>query len=174
MTLSPKMRLDYQRTLLAMFVDRIEDGYYFGEFVGPHTPDFSDFPATTWRELQDGYYLDSARTFGHTEYALTAEGWLKGLELLGRLESPETRQRGVALARALKGQIDRSSHHEMIADERELAPQLGIAQGWIYNALASNLLNALFPNDNMTIRRDIVGRCFRIPPTFGMDWIDAL
>lgn len=101
---------------------------------------------------------------------MTEQGWLEALRLRGGLEDPEVRCRAVNLVQALKRLIDgRDQIHDSFADERELAPSTGLPAGWIHNALKSGLLQELFPGDKMNVSYDYRSRCFRVPPTFGMD-----
>lgn len=175
MTVSISQRRNEMAQILTRFAERLRDNYHFAEMIGPQDEGFTEFNTTSWRELQDEGYLKPQHTFGSAQYSLTAGGWLKALKLSGELESPNVRSRGIALARALKTLVKgRDVHFDQIADERELAPQTGLPGGWIYNALSCNLLNDLFPNDNMTVRYDYRGKCFRVPPTFGMDWREPL
>ena len=77
----------------------------------------------------------------------------------------------VRLAEAFKALVTgRTQIHDALADERVLAPQTGLPAGRIHNALASGLLQRLFPKDMMKVNFDARARSFRVPPTFGMDW----
>jgi hypothetical protein len=163
------------RELLTAFVRRVGDRMFAEIVVGPSDDALSTLELTTWMELEQEGYLKPQHSFGCQEWQLTARGWLKGLEVSDQLNSHATRSRATELARALKAHVKgRASSHGEIADERDLAPRIGLPEGWIYNALASNLLNEVFPGDDMTVRQDFRFRCFRVPATFGMDWREPL
>jgi hypothetical protein len=78
---------------------------------------------------------------------MTAWGWLRGLELTGRLSAQSTAERAIVLIRALKAKVKgRIDHHREVVDAPELAAETGLPCGWVHNALTSNLLDALYPN----------------------------
>jgi hypothetical protein len=168
MSLSKDERLKQMRQLLVRLVEEAGDRYFMEVLVEPHEDRFAGFATTTWTQLADrGFLKEEAGA-----YELTERGWLKGMEVSGALSLPETRDRAVALVRALKARVAaRQNHYDEIVDDREVAPETGLPPGWIYNALRSNLLNVLFPHSDLTIRVDGHDG-FLIPPSFGLKWID--
>jgi hypothetical protein len=106
--------------------------------------------------------------------ALTGFGWITGLRLSGRLQSAEVRLRAQTVARALKARVKgRHGLHDELVDVRELAQELPLPVGWLWNAMDTDLLQKVFPKDRMNARLDQQHKTLiRIPPTFGSDPID--
>jgi hypothetical protein len=171
MSLSNEERKDQIRRLLIQLVDAVGDDKYFLEvMVEPSEDAYAHFVTTTWTQLAaKGYLHDEGGA-----YELTPRGWLKGMELSGRLASAPIRDRATALAKALKASVKgRENHYDELVDDHAIAAETGIPIGWIENALYSNLLNAVFPHSDLTVRND--GRCtFYVPPSFGLRWLDEV
>jgi hypothetical protein len=139
--------------------------------VPPADPDFESLAPTTWRELVDeGLIEDRGEKPGPT-FRLTPDGWIAGLELSGALIRQDIRERAITIRRALKARVKgRQEHYGAHVDVRELAFEVGLPVGWVWNAIRSNLLQAMFPDDLMNAaldgRRELL---IEIPPTFDMD-----
>ena len=175
MSISKDARVKDMADLLTAYVALIGDRDRIEIMVGPHDDGFTGFLRTTWVELEQRGFLAPHHAFGTNgqHWELTEGGWLMGLRVSGQLESTNLRARAVTLAQGLKALVKgRSSPFAEIADERDLAPRLGLPVGWVRNALESNLLNELFPDKNMTVERDYRSGCFRVPPLFGLEWLD--
>lgn len=168
MTLSPASRTAEERELLIAFAREIADGYCLGHFHGPREEAYAKYGTTTWVALAQTFALEPKHSSGGPQYALTPRGWLMAQRFSGQLESAETRARAVTLARAIKALIKgRDSHIGALLDERTLSGNTGLPVGWIYNALSSQLLNDVFPHQDMTVTYEPRHRAFRAPPTFG-------
>ena len=109
----------------------------------PSDPRFSDLLQTTFHELVRQSYIE---TTGERPpvYRLTPEGWLEGLRQLGELEGQRIHERAIAIVNALTARI-KGRHSEEHFDVEALANEIGMPVGWVWNALASNLLERLFP-----------------------------
>jgi hypothetical protein len=152
MTLSNEERARQKRDLLLLFAQQVGDGYCIGQLRGPKTEDFAAFDTTTWAALTQQGALAAKHAIGRAQYTLTPFGWRIALQLAGQLELPEVRARAAALVQALKAAgKGRASHIGTLVDERTLSATTDLPAGWIYNALSSDLLNEIFPNQDMSV-----------------------
>lgn len=125
---------------------------------------------TTWRELlDDGLIDDKASTFGRPQYRLTYRGWLRALLISGDVDTTETRDRCTRLAKALKRVVKgRKSHYDEFTSIDSVASDANLPEGWVFNAIQSKLLTAVFKDDKWDARID--GRnAIRVSPTLGLN-----
>lgn len=128
---------------------------------------FKSFVPTTWRELEDQGLIEDRGERPGPSFRLTAHGWLTGLEWSGALKEDGIRDRAIAIRQALKAQVKgREQHYGSGIDVRALAEEVNVPVGWMWNAMQSNLLQKLFPNDLMNATMDRL--MIRIPSTFDM------
>jgi hypothetical protein len=169
LTVSLDRRNEYIKKALLMMAGEIGDDYCYG-WVFP-VKDHSDILPTTWRELEDQGLVRPMHTFGNPQFQLTEHGWREAVVVSGQVADAAMIARAVRLVQALKALVDgRNQIHDSRADERDMSVQTGLPAGWIHNAIKSGLLQQMFPKDMMNAYFDAPGRCFRVPPTFGMDW----
>ncbi len=170
MTISVARRKDDVRAAVVKLSDIVGDDHRIEHHFSPEDPRFSDFIETTWRELLDADLLE----LRGRSLALTGFGWITGLRLGGRLQSAEVRLRAQAVVKALKARVKgRHGLHDELVDVRELAAELQLPIGWLWNAMDADLLEKVFPKDRMNARLDRQHKTLiRIPPTFGCDPID--
>ena len=131
------------------------------------TPKFAAVLCTTWDELAEGG-LVKPRTFDR--YELTGPGWIAGLRLTGAFEDDEFRRKAGLLQKALKTRIKPENREQWgIADRTELARETGLSEFFVYDAIDSHLLAALFGIvDAAWGEGDAMKNWIDIPPRFGL------
>lgn len=140
--------------------------------VEPSDDEVRDVLQTTWRELlDDGLVHDKLSAMNRPRFSLTETGWLRGLILSNAIDSVETRDRCMRLARALKAVVKgRTSHYDEFADVEAIAATAGLPAGWVFNAVKSRLLGVVFPDDRWDAEIDSKDRpTVRVSPTFGLN-----
>lgn len=170
MTISIARRKDDLRAAIIKLADIVGDDHRIQHHFSPEDPRLSDFIETTWREMIDAGLLE----LRGRELAVTGFGWITGLRLSGRLQSAEVRQRAQIVVRALKARVKgRHGLHDEFVDVRDLAQELNLPVGWLWNAMDAELLQKVFPKDRINARLDQRHKTLiKIPPTFGSEAID--
>lgn len=173
MSLSDARRIEAKAAVLAALAELLGDRAIFETHFKIAHEAFKDIPVTTWRELLDEGLVESKNTLGEQRVSLTPYGWLRGIELSGRIENAETRDRCVRLIRGLKKVVKgRSSTMDRLARLDGLATEIGVPWGWVYNALKADLLSVVFPHDSWDARLDLRSPAYiRVSPTFGLNHI---
>ena len=166
-----KRRADKQRTLCLM-ADRLGEMAVDTYGAEPIDPGLTDTFQTTWRELIDDALIDdSASGFQRPIFRLTALGWLRALIWSGKVDDPETRKRCTKLAQALKAVVKgRKSHYDEFVSVDEVAQNANLPPGWVFNAVKSDLLSVVFPDDKWGAEIDHRHHTLiRVSPTFGLN-----
>lgn len=174
-SMSGSERSANKKMALTTLVELLGDRRLSSVAFPPEHPRLKDVVPTTWRELlDDGLIDDSWRTHDGTAYRLTPAGWLRGLAVSGAVQSASTRSRCQKLATALKRVVKgRSSPYDKRTSLDGTAAEIGEPEGWIYNAVKSRLLGAVFPNDRWDAHLDHkVSNLVHVAPTFGLDHLD--
>lgn len=166
MTYSVEYQRANQLELLTRFLDAAGDGDAVRIVFEPKDPQFTDTIPTSWVHLADQGYLNPVHTFGNPAYQFTAFGWLRAMELSGRLTSRLTAERAQLLIKAIKARVEREGHVPVLIDSRDVAAETGLPEGWVHNALTSDLLHELYPDRGYSVASDGVNM-FRAPATFG-------
>ena len=155
----------HERALLSTLVTALGlDTAYDREIF--HPKDFPDTPNTVWSTLAEQGALETRHQFGLPGYKLTGHGWIAGLESTGLFDSAEVRDRCKRTAAGLKGCVDRNAHHNALVDHWTLAAKTELSEDWLFSCLKSELLQAVFPHQEMNAYWDD-RRGVRVPPTFG-------
>jgi hypothetical protein len=170
MTISANRRTDDVRAAVSKLTELVGDDHRIVNHFSPDDPRFSDFLETTWRELLDADLIE----WRNRSLVLTGRGWTTGLRLCGRLQSTEVRHRAQTIVEALKARVKgRHGLHDECVDVRNLARELGLPVGWLWNAMDADLLQKVFPKDRMNARLDQQHKLLiKIPSTFGSDPIE--
>lgn len=154
---------------LRLMVEALGDEPLNGVAFYPAEPRFNDLLNTTWRELLDQGFIEDRGEKPGPSFRLTPQGWLAGLHLTGALEQDGTRARAITIRRALKEHVKgRQAHYDALIDVRQLAEELQLPVGWVWNAMRANLLSAVFPDHLMNATLDSRQLLVKIPPTFDM------
>jgi hypothetical protein len=132
-------------------------------FIEPDTPTFAAVLPTTWLELlRHGLVRRSVRYF-----LLTGEGWLRAMELTGRLNDGFDGKIG-ELCAFLKRKVE-GRREKGFTELSEITRGTGLSNGWVFNAIDSRVLARRYglieaywsPGDQMK-------NYVEIPPDFGM------
>ena len=166
MTLPLDTHREDQAELLKRLLEATGDGYAM-DIYETKDPRFAGILPTSWVHLERSGYLKAQHSFGNPSYELTPDGWLVAMALTHALTTRATVERSQKLLRAIKARVDRDAHLAALIDEREVAAETDLPAGWVYNALASNLLDELYEGRGYRIEYDYRSRCFRAPVTFG-------
>jgi len=131
------------------------------------TPKFDVVMRTTWDELAERG-LVKPRTFDR--YELTGPGWIAGLKIKGLFDDEEFRRKAGLLQKALKARIKPENREQWgMGDRTELAKETGLSEFFVYDAIDSHLLNALFGIiDAAWGEGDGAKNWIDIPPRFGL------
>jgi hypothetical protein len=169
MPIDPKRRASDRQRALILMVESQGDEQRIS--VAPFDAEFAALVPTTWRELVDEGSIEERGEKPGPTYRLTPSGWLSGLQLSGAFSRQDVRERAITIRRALKERVKgRRDHYDALVDVRQFAGELRLPVGWVWNAMRSNLLQAMFPNDLMNASLDFRHELLiQIPPTFDMD-----
>jgi hypothetical protein len=127
-------------------------------------PKFDAVLRTTWNELTERE-LVKPRSFDR--YELTGPGWIPGLRITGAFDNDEFRRKAGLLQKALKARIKPDKREQSgAADRTELARATGLSEFFVYDAIDSHLLGALFGILEAKWARDDKMK-IDIPPRFG-------
>jgi len=169
MTVSPARRLKDQATALSLMASEIGDQDYQLErtFWSEDAPEFTALVSTTWDELEQQGLVHQHATFSKVRrFYLTHAGWIAGLQAAGLFNTPEQRERCILLIqyfkRQVKGRQDAATltRTDLQHDQQPF--------GWLLNVVQSDLLQLLFPEQQMHVDWDEQHSVVRIPATFGM------
>jgi hypothetical protein len=158
---------------LKIMASEVGDEPMNGFAFSPSEPRFQQLLATTWNELEGRGLIEERGEKPGPTFRLTPGGWLGGLRILGGLDDPQTLARAVTIRKALKARIKgRQAYDGSAVDVRDLAQEINLPVGWLWNSMRANLLSELFPNHTMNASLDRSGVLVRIPPTFDMEELD--
>lgn len=166
MSVSEKARLDNIALALRLMMHDLGEPYGWQEHDAK-TAKFEPVLRTTWEELAE-QGLVNPRTFDR--YELTGPGWIAGLKVTGAFEDDEFRRNAGLLQRALKARIKPENRDQWgSADRTELANETGLSEFFVYDAIDSHLLEALFGIvDAGWAEDDEMKNYIDIPPRFGL------
>jgi len=132
-------------------------------------PPFSDqVLQTTWEELARQKYVE---LIGTTQYRLTSQGWLVGLELSGAVQSPTYQERVGRLLAAMKRHV-KARTGAAIVQLRQLADESGEPEGWIFNVIDSKASATGNQRTGARWHSGDRGRLVEIPVDFNLEPID--
>lgn len=172
MTISKEERKRALDEAFKFIGDTVGDGdFTFCEFDAD-MPGFAGLPKTTKKELEHYGILKRAGTIFAESYDVTANGWIEVLRATGQLQSHETERRAGILASALKAHVKGREEDEIVQTDvivSEVAAR-GVPEGWVYSALHSSLLSALWPSRRMNVYlEEPMCAYVHVPALFGMD-----
>ena len=165
MSLSNRDREDNIVVALRLLMQDLGEPYEWQVHdAGPEK--FSDVHHTTWDELVERGLVK--RTFGR--YSLTGDGWIEGLKVTGLFDDLNFRKKAGQLSEALKARVKKNGRREWgYADRTELASETGLPEFFIYDAVDSHLLRAMFnTTDAEWAPNDQNKNSIDIPPRFGL------
>jgi hypothetical protein len=174
MSKSDDERRENKRAALCLMAEQLGDRHLSDYSVSQADSSFANVFPTTWRELlDDGLIDDKMSTFGGAAFRLTAHGWIRALMLSGEIDALELRTRSTRLAQALKAVVKgRNSHYDQFTSIDEIATSAGLPHGWVFNAIKSRLLGAVFPDDRWDAQLDQKSaNHVRVSPTFGLNYL---
>jgi hypothetical protein len=166
MTLSTNDRHENVNVALRLMLDRVGDEGCEHVFIEPETPTFAAVLPTTWIELlRWGLVRRSVRN-----YLLTGEGWLRAMELAGKLDAEFDRKIG-ELCAFLKRKVKAEGKREKgFTELSEIARGTGLSKGWVFNAIDSRVLARRYGRiEAYWSSGDQMKNYIEIPPDFGME-----
>jgi hypothetical protein len=171
MSASERTRQDSMVLAVRLVMQDLGEPYEWQEHDAK-APKFDAVLRTTWDELAERG-LVHARSFDR--YWLTGPGWIAGLKLTGRFEEPAFREKAGKLQASLKARVKTSNRQQWgSASRTELAIETGLSEFFVYDAIDSGLLGALFGViDAHWSEGDSMKGWIDIPPRFGLNELDA-
>jgi hypothetical protein len=165
MTISNKARQANYTLAFDRIMAIVGDGS-FSLLIDPRRIDFKDVIPTTWEDLErEGLLVKDAGGIGFQHYRLTSEGWIAGLERLGKLRETVFRQDLQKLLAALKSWVEDRLPHSVLPDQ--IAARAGLSLDFIGNVIQTKLLEREFPNDLVDVLWRGWNRAVTIPGGFG-------
>lgn len=176
MTISKQVRVEALQQMIAKIAETVRDGYSC-KFFDASMPGFTEFPGTTWSELEHVGILERDAVIGVCQYRIRPRGWIQILKATGELQKEETKRRAGKLAAAIKTFIVHGQQSQVVGTHEVLSMLAndGIPEDWVYCAIKSGLLNQLWPerNFNVEFARSERGRSTQdyliVSGRFGMD-----
>jgi len=169
MTISKTKQLENLDLAFRLILVELGGRAIFEAFFDPRSDSFADILATTWKELCDQRWLEERDLYGCPHYRLTGTGWMEALWRTGAGKKTELQERSGGLAGALKGHV-KGRNQDAIVELSKLAEESGLSPGWVFNAIESNLIEAV--HRKRGAQWEDRGTLIRVPLNFGMDLID--
>ncbi len=141
MSISREERVENLHHALGIFLQEAGDQYYKDVFFSNGGAEYEGILRTTWQDLLDGYYLDELLN-GHY-FALTSGGWLKALEVTGRLSDPSFMTSLGKISKALKDRV-KGRHEQVLVTSDEIAKEAEVSVGLVQSVIESGLLRYRF------------------------------
>ncbi len=138
MSLSEKDRTDDAKRVLTLMMNEIGNNQFNEPIVDADKRAYKSAHDTTWTELLNRLYIDD---LGWRQYRLTKYGWLKGVELLGLTKDSQFAGKMSKLSATLRGYVTSRPDHDVMVDIFKVEQDSGLDHGFVYNALASQLLD---------------------------------
>jgi hypothetical protein len=170
MSASEKARQENMILALRLMMQDLGEPYEWQEH-GANTPKFAAVLRTTWDELAERGLI-KAHSFDR--YWLRGPGWIAGLQITGVFDDEGFRRKAGQLQAALKARIKAENRDKCGTTSRtELANETGLSEFFIYDAINSGLLGALFGIiDAEWGEGDGMKNWIDIPPRFGLKQLD--
>jgi hypothetical protein len=111
-------------------------GAAIGELYQKDLPQFQPILATTWKALADDCYV-RLTTIWH--FKLTPQGWVKALEVTGKLCDEQMKNDLGKLSAALKDHLERTKGSALVGTH-EIVTETGLPHYWVVNAIHSHLI----------------------------------
>jgi hypothetical protein len=171
MTIARREREENHRAAFSLMLQGLGDRAIDTTFFDPAQPPFEGLILrTTWEELARQEYVESVG-LPQSQYRLTAEGWLVGLEMSGTSQQGAFQERlGRLLAtikRHVKGRKDSS-----IVPLQQLADESGEPEGWIFNVIDSKASGTGNQRVSASWFGGERGRLVEIPVDFNLQPVD--
>jgi hypothetical protein len=170
MSASEKNRQENMVLALRLMLDGLGEPYEWQEHDAK-TPKFATVLRTTWDELAERGFI-KAHSFDR--YWLRGPGWIAGLKIGGSFDDEGFRRKAGRLQAALKARIKPENREQWgTASRTELANETGLSEFFVYDAIGSRLLHALFGIiDAGWAEGDAMKNWIDIPPRFGLKPLD--
>ena len=162
MSLSMKERKDNLVLTIRLMMQNLAEPYSWQEHDATEAK-FVNVHRTTWEELMERG-LVKGRSFDR--YTLTGDGWIAGLKAVGLFDDTIFRGKAGLLSKSLKAKISREWG---FTDRQTVASETGLSEFFVYDAIDSQLLRALFNQTDATwAQGDEMKNSIDIPPRFGL------
>jgi hypothetical protein len=170
MSTSDKTRQENMVLALRLLIQDLGQPYEWQEHDAK-TPKFAGVLRTTWDELAERGLI-KAHSFDR--YWLKGPGWIAGLKITGVFDDEGFRRKAGQLQAALKARIKAENRDQWgTASRTELAQETGLSEFFVYDAIDSGLLGALFGTiDAYWGEGDDMKNWIDIPPRFGLKRLD--
>ena len=108
----------------------------------PHKPEFAEISPTTWDDLVDAGFVH-LYTSGFPLYSLTGAGWIAALNIAGKWNTEELREKTGVLSSSLKRHVE-GRQVDANVPVMQVVQESGLEENWIRNAIESHLIRELF------------------------------
>ena len=172
MSASEKIRQENMVLALRLMMEGLGEPYEWQQHDAP-TPKFAAVLRTTWDELAE---RDLIKAHSFDRYWLTGPGWIAGLKITGAFDDEAFRRKAGQLQSALKARIKPENREQWgMTSRTELAQETGLSEFFVYDAIDSHLLRALFGIiDAGWAKDDAMKNWIDIPPRFGLKHLNNL
>lgn len=148
MTLSQDAIVKDLTRALRILLELDPDGYAGQNAFSLREYPWTDFLPTTRAEFPRNGYVKVAGA----QAVLTPAGWLAAHQLNGAFDETAFRENATTLRAALEQLVTNGGRQNQArGDVSVLAREIELSENWVWNALRSQLLDAIFPGRNHTI-----------------------
>lgn len=137
MTYSEKERLGHCRNALEGMLRLLGDGAIAETVFDPKEGRLEDIVKTTWTDLCDEKWLESAEIQGR--YRLTGFGWLQALRITGELKKEEFTRRLANACASMKSYVE-GRRDPAVVRLGDLAGKANVPEGWLFNFIESRFV----------------------------------
>src|SRR6059036_44592 len=143
MTFSDRNQKENLDLSFSLMMAELGDGAVSKTFFDPSREPFAAVYPTTWKELGDQGWVGELQLCGRKCYRLKGAGWIEGLWRTGQSKGELLSQRMGRFAAVLKGHV-KGREHDVVILLDALVRESGLPEGWVFNAVESNLLGKLW------------------------------
>jgi len=131
-------------------------------------PPYENMYSTTWKDLEDRYWIEGRNNMGRKRCQLTTSGWLEGLRITGLLEAEETKQMVGKLMAELKRSVD-GRRDEGLVDIHRIVTDAGIPFGFVFNVIDSNYVDRVLGRKGAVWHPQARGQLIKVPVDLGLE-----
>jgi hypothetical protein len=152
---------------LHLMMDELGDLAFYELMFDPDDQQLNGVYPTTWPLLRDRGLVKASCTIHHTWYQLTAEGWLEGIELTGRLERVK-KQVGNNVMATMKALV-KGRKQPAVCYASAIASEAGVSAEFMANILGCDFIRAVLRRKGVELEGQKEDYLVTIPIDFGLE-----
>lgn len=164
MTKSRDARKENADLALTFMLEELRDAGIDKLFIKPQDAQYASILQTSWKELEDSRLVKSVGPY----FQLTGAGWLKALDVKGRLDDSALRVPVGRIMATLKAYIP-GRHEKAYAVASTVAQQAGVSEDFLFNVIESRFIEVVLDRHGASWENPRMKNVLVIPVDFGQD-----